>query len=236
MLSDPPPKPLPTCTAGTNAKSTHFVLLWAGMKATPGSNEPCAYAWLWEDRGLADVALDVVFPAVEDARQLPSQAQAPMSKKNKRKNNKAKKAAHDSTASMTDTPEDTEQDSSSTTKRYWLHSQVLSSNSAFFRASLTSAVGLDRRQQDSQDEACTASCRWLLRAEMDLEDAGAVEAVLRFLYTQELGDDTPGSELLRIMQVNSKSFIMRLSSVRASLDVLGCICWSCLHHSIQTDF
>lgn len=86
----------------------------------------------------------------------------------------------------------------SNTRRYLLHSQVISSNSAFLRASLTTAVGAAKRKRGSEDDVC----RWKIHVEMEREDAAAVEAVLQCFYKQKLDDTTHGSDLLSVMKVS----------------------------------
>lgn len=168
------------------------------MKSAPDSNEPI-HAWLWQNEELADVAFDIVYPVSVAPTQLPSPGPFPLPRQSVQGEANGVQPSNLSIASTAHTPMAAGQDSSSTTtKTYLLHSQVVSSSSAFLRASLTSGVGSAKRKRDSTSDAC----RWHLRAEMGAEDAGAVEAVLKYLYTQELEDDTPGPELLRIMQVS----------------------------------
>ncbi|MEW5315867.1 MAG: hypothetical protein WDW38_007268 [Sanguina aurantia] len=78
-----------------------------------------------------------------------------------------------------------------------LHSQVISSNSAFFRACLTSPVGAGNRQRGSSTDALG---RWQLRTEINEEDADAAEAVLRFFYQQQLAEGSSGLDLLKILK------------------------------------
>lgn len=152
--------------------------------------------WLWQNPELADVSFSVVFTTSQESSSSLSAEHQPQRKQPPRKAAKGAPAGPaDSTSSRpTDcaTPGHT-----SNTRKYLLHSQVISSGSAFLRASLTSSVGAAKRKRDIEEDAC----RWHLHAVMDAQFDKAVDAVLQHMYTQQLDKGILGTELLNIMQV-----------------------------------
>lgn len=180
-----------------------------------GGNSEFPFAWLWMNEQLADVLLTVSFSAATDSQEAcglsstnPNQALTsivqpstvpttaviasepkPDGGRKKGQGASGKVSSNDnSNVSTSAVP---------CTKEYNLHSQLLSSTSAFFRASLTTEVG-----GPSKKARKAGTCRWQLQVSMSLEEADAIEAVLFSLYKpQEYGDDTSSDLLLRIMKV-----------------------------------
>lgn len=161
------------------------------------------YAWLWQNEQLSDVTLHVVFAEpgqpVEDLKKCADaedqSTEAPAAARSAEQGAEptVTAAAPASGVKAANPPPAV----TVSTKKYMLHSQLVSSNSAFLRASLTSAVGSAKRKRDGDDGVC----RWQIHVGMEVGDEDAVEAVLLFLYKQQLPDDTPGAVLLKIMKV-----------------------------------
>lgn len=161
--------------------------------------EEATYAWLWRNQELADVSLEIIFTTAHAPNILCLEGTLGLES--------------DSPASSAADPHlvqntiGTAADKSSSAceviayparaKTYVLHSQVIGSNSAVLRASLALAMGSAKRRRVSEDEPC----RWPLHAQMDLEDADAVEAVLEYFYTHQIEHDILGSELVGMMKV-----------------------------------
>lgn len=155
--------------------------------AAVSSSDPSLNTWLWQNTELADVSFIINFASTLDPVRSPTTEQDPQPTSSNLSLAQASSAAAQPSVHT----------------KYLLHSQVISSSSAFLRASLTSSVGAAKRKQDGEEDAC----RWQLHADMDAGDAAAVEAVLRYMYTQQLIEGTPGVELLKIMQVVGDSFV-----------------------------
>lgn len=161
--------------------------------ASTSNGDSSPNTWLWQNPELADVSFSIVFTSQESCSSTATHQTA-------QRKQPPRKAAKISPLSPTHPTSSKPQDPVApvpASKQYMLHSQVISSGSAYLRASLISSVGAAKRKRDSNQDAC----RWHIHAEMDAGDAGAVEAVLRYLYTLRLAEGTTGPELLKIMQV-----------------------------------
>lgn len=127
------------------------------------------YAWLWQNEQLSDVTLHVVFAEpgqpVEDLKKCADaedqSTEAPAAARSAEQGAEptVTAAAPASGVKAANPPPAV----TVSTKKYMLHSQVVSSNSAFLRASLTSAVGSAKRKRDGDDGVC----RWQIHAGME---------------------------------------------------------------------
>lgn len=181
-----------------------------GMDAFAGSSRNEApYAWLWQDLKLADVSFEITFGAPQHlvVAALPS-----VDKATATASASPHRDSHSDAASSAVETNDVAAHPCST-KVYHLHSQVISSNSAFMRASLTSECGSAKRKRDSEND----SFKWHLSARLEAQEAGVVEDVLRFFYTQELDNASTGLDLLMIMKVCS---FLRRSPLFMQLQVI----------------
>lgn len=85
------------------------------------------------------------------------------------------------------------------TRHYLLHSQVLASNSLFFRASFTTGVGAASRPPSNPG---SESYRYNPKGKMSPSMMDAVDCVLKhFYFHKEHAVDTSSALLLRIMKV-----------------------------------
>lgn len=171
-------------------------------------------AWLWQDLQLADVSLEIVFithatasdssDADTEAEDLSTDAtdvsDIDIEYSTDASSNSVTvdhSAAIDTDASVSHTRQATS--GCSSTKTFVLHSQVLGSNSSFFRTMLTSHLGSKKRKLDTE----SGVRRLQMNAQVDAENAHTVEVLLEYFYKHTLSEALSGADLLKLMQVRS---------------------------------